>query len=275
VTTATIYGAPEGFDALLLIRRAKEHAGTLLHVARHEGRMRRLAELLAFFAPEIEVLLFPAWDCLPYDRVSPNPSIVSERIATLTRLLEPATGQRIVITTVNAAVQKVPPQLVFLGESLDVKAGGTIRPEKLIAYLESHGYGRADTVMEPGEYAVRGGIIDIFPSGEGDPVRLDLLKACAASTPLPSAAPKKPNSSCFVRFPRSPWTSRASRASAPNGASCSARAPPTIRSTRRFPRVAAILAWNIGCRCSMRAWKRCWITWTPPPSRWTTSLRRR
>jgi len=175
VSIPHIYGAPEGFDALLLIRRAEEHQGTLLHVARNEARMMRLADLLAFFAPRIEVLRFPAWDCLPYDRVSPNPAVVSDRIATLTRLLEPATGQRIVLTTVNAAVQKIPPQLVFFGESLDVTAGGTIRPEKLIAYLDQHGYGRADTVMEPGEYAVRGGIIDIFPSGEGDPVRLDFF----------------------------------------------------------------------------------------------------
>jgi len=175
VTLANIYGAPEGYDALLLIRRAQEHAGTLLHVARHEGRMRRLAEYLAYFAPGIEVLMVPAWDCLPYDRVSPNPAVVSERIASLSRLLESAAGPRVVITTVNAAVQRVPPQTVFLGSSLDVKAGATVKPEKLTAYLESRGYARADTVMEPGEYAVRGGIVDIFPSGEGDPVRLDFF----------------------------------------------------------------------------------------------------
>jgi transcription-repair coupling factor (superfamily II helicase) len=172
---ATIYGAPEGYDALLLIRRANEHKGTLLHVARHEGRMRRLAEYLNYFAPDMEVLTFPAWDCLPYDRVSPNPAVVSERIATLSRLLETATGPRVVITTVNAAVQKIPPQTVFLDASLTVKAGGTVKPEKLIAFLESRGYARADTVMEPGEYAVRGGIIDIFPSGESDPLRLDFF----------------------------------------------------------------------------------------------------
>ena len=175
MSLATIYGAPEGYDALLLVRRAHEHTGTLLHVARNEQRMVRLAEMLAYFAPDIEVLRFPAWDCLPYDRVSPNPAVISERIATLSRLLDPPSGKRIVLTTVNAAVQRVPPRLVFLGESLDVRTGGTVKPEALIAYLESHGYGRADTVMEPGEYAVRGGIIDIFPSGEGDPVRLDFF----------------------------------------------------------------------------------------------------
>ena len=105
------------------------------------------------------------------------------------------------LTTVNAAVQRVPPRLVFFGESLDVKSGGVVKPEKLIAYLESHGYGRADTVMEPGEYAVRGGIIDIFPSGEGDPVRLDFFGDTVESVrrfdPRHSAAPRRrPNSRC-------------------------------------------------------------------------------
>ena len=95
--------------------------------------MARLAEALAFFAPEVEVLRFPAWDCLPYDRVSPNPAIVSERIATLARLLEPPTRPRIVLTTVNALVQRVPPRAVFRGASLALRdrrhgrAGGLAR----------------------------------------------------------------------------------------------------------------------------------------------------
>src|SRR5689334_4750382 len=101
---ATVYGAPEGFDALLLARRRAEHKGEVLHVCRDDARMARLAEALAFFAPEFEVLRFPAWDCLPYDRVSPNPEIVSERIATLARLLEKPAKPRLVVTTVNALV---------------------------------------------------------------------------------------------------------------------------------------------------------------------------
>ena len=172
---ATIFGAPEGFDALLIARRAAEHPGMLLHVARDESRMTRLADLLAYFAPELEVLRFPAWDCLPYDRVSPNPTVVSERIVTLARLSEADAKRCIVLTTVNAAVQRVPPPWMFDGASLSLAPGSTIRPEKLIAFLEAHGYGRADTVMEPGEYATRGGIIDIFASGAADPVRLDLF----------------------------------------------------------------------------------------------------
>jgi transcription-repair coupling factor (superfamily II helicase) len=175
MTPATIYGAPEGFDALLLTRRAAEHQGTLLHVARDDTRLSRLADLLAYFAPDLETLRFPAWDCLPYDRVSPNPAVVSERIATLSRLLEPAPARRIVLTTVNALVQRVPPCTMFAGASLTVAVNGVVPPEDLVSFLEAHGYGRADTVMEPGEYAVRGGIIDIFPSGAADPVRLDLF----------------------------------------------------------------------------------------------------
>ena len=175
MTLPTVYGAPEGFDALLLARRVKEHAGPVLHATRDDARMARLAEALAFFAPHITVLRFPAWDCLPYDRVSPNPEITSERIATLARLLDPAAGPRLVLTTVNALVQRVPPRSVFAGASLTIRENGTADPEAIVRFLEGNGYGRASTVMEPGEYAVRGGIVDIYPAGEPEPVRLDLF----------------------------------------------------------------------------------------------------
>ncbi len=170
-----VWGVPEGFDALLLARRLREHRGPLLHVARDDAALARVAELLGFFAPEAEVLRFPAWDCLPYDRASPNPALVSERVATLTRLLEPASGGRIVITTVNALVQRVPPRAAFEGASLSVRTGESLDSEFLIELLIANGYGRADTVMEPGEFATRGGIFDVFPAGEAEPVRLDLF----------------------------------------------------------------------------------------------------
>ena len=171
----SVYGAPEGWDAVLLARRGAEHNGPLVHVARDDSRMAHIAEALAFFAPDVEVLRFPAWDCLPYDRVGPNPELVSERIATLARLLEPAAGRRIVLTTVNALVQRVPPRHVFHGSSRAIANGGTLRLEDLTRFLEANGYGRSGTVMEPGEYAARGGIIDIFPAGEPEPVRIDLF----------------------------------------------------------------------------------------------------
>src|SRR3712207_5886293 len=120
----TVHGAPEGFDALLLARRRAETEAPVLHVCRDDARTARLVEALGFFAPEVEALRFPAWDCLPYDRVSPNPEIVAERVATLTRLLEAGTRPRIIVTTVNALVQKVPPRGVFQGATLLLRKGG-------------------------------------------------------------------------------------------------------------------------------------------------------
>ncbi len=172
---ATVYGAPEGYDALLLARRRAEHKGSLLHVCRDDARMARLSEALAFFAPQLEVLRFPAWDCLPYDRVSPNPELVSERIATLARLLEPGGKPRLLLTTVNALVQRVPPRSAFGGASMVLRDGSTADPQDITGFLEANGYTRAGTVMEAGEYAARGGILDVFPAGEPEPVRIDLF----------------------------------------------------------------------------------------------------
>ncbi len=173
--SAAVYGAPEGWDAFLLARRRAEFTGPILHVARDDARMARMAETLAFVIPEAELLRFPAWDCLPYDRVSPNSALASERIATLGRLLEPARQPRVVLTTVNALLQRVPPRTIFRGASFDLRVNGDLHSEQLARFLEANGYGRASTVMEPGEYAMRGGIIDIFPAGEAEPVRIDLF----------------------------------------------------------------------------------------------------
>ncbi|MBO1324095.1 transcription-repair coupling factor [Acetobacter sp. TBRC 12305] len=172
---ATIWGVPEGYDALLLARRAAEHKGPVLHIARSDGAMTRLADMLAFVAADIEVLRFPAWDCLPYDRVSPNPTIVAERVATLTRLLEPTRGPRLVLTTVNAAVQRVAPRKTFEGQSLTLRTGESLDQAFLIDLLIANGYTRTDTVMEAGEFATRGGIFDLYPAGAIEPLRLDLF----------------------------------------------------------------------------------------------------
>jgi len=173
--TATVYGAPDGWDAHLIAARAREHQGPILHVARDDTRMARLAETLAFFDPNTEILRFPAWDCLPYDRVSPNPAIVSERIATLSRLTQKQDRRMVVLTTVNALIQHVPPRHVFHATTMTLEPNATCKPDKLALFLDAHGYGRSATVMEPGEYAIRGGIIDLYPAGFPEPVRIDLF----------------------------------------------------------------------------------------------------
>ncbi|KXV73101.1 transcription-repair coupling factor [Acetobacter cerevisiae] len=173
---APIWGVPEGYDALLLAKRAREHKGPVLHIARDDASTARLADMLAYVAEDVETLRFPAWDCLPYDRVSPNPAIVAERVATLTRLLEPSDGRpRLVLTTVSAAIQRVSPRSTFEGQSLTVKQGESLDQAFLIELLIANGYTRTDTVMEAGEFASRGGIFDLFPAGAAEPVRLDLF----------------------------------------------------------------------------------------------------
>ncbi|MCU0983466.1 MAG: transcription-repair coupling factor [Acetobacteraceae bacterium] len=171
----TVAGCPEGFDAVLLARARAEHAAPLVHVCRDDARMARLAEALGFFAPGVTVLQFPAWDCLPYDRVGPNPEITARRLDTLTALLEPGRAPFILLTTVNAIVQRVPPPEAFSKAVLSLRKGSAAGIDRIVAFLEANGYGRANTVIEPGEYAVRGGLIDLFPAGREEPVRIDLF----------------------------------------------------------------------------------------------------
>ena len=122
------------------------------------------------------MLSFPAWDCLPYDRVSPNADIVSRRIDVLTRLAAGSEKQPFVLlTTVNAVVQRVPPRRLFDGRVLKLGAGGRIPLDRLQGFFRNNGYIRTDTVREPGEYAVRGGIVDLWPSGAATPIRLDFF----------------------------------------------------------------------------------------------------
>ncbi|MBI3445454.1 MAG: DEAD/DEAH box helicase, partial [Magnetospirillum sp.] len=137
--------------------------------------MARIAEALSFFAPDLTILEFPAWDCVPYDRVSPNVDVVARRIDTMARLADGIDGAFVVLTTVPALAQRVPPREALVSATLDARPGSRMSIAKLVSYLEHNGYVRADTVMEPGEYAVRGGIVDLFPPGAAEPLRLDFF----------------------------------------------------------------------------------------------------
>ncbi|WP_281856425.1 transcription-repair coupling factor [Litoreibacter halocynthiae] len=169
----TISGAPEGFDAQLLLKELKR--GPVVHVARDDKRMAAMRTALAFFAPEVPVLDFPAWDCLPYDRVSPNADVAAARMATLAALAGGVPGPFILLTTLNAATQYVPAREVLAGASFVAEVDRQINETALREYLVRMGFSQSPTVMEPGDYAIRGGIIDIFPPGESGPVRLDLF----------------------------------------------------------------------------------------------------
>jgi transcription-repair coupling factor (superfamily II helicase) len=175
-------GVPEGYDAFVLGQLAADPSAKpgapplFLHVARDDRRLAELAAALAFFAPHVRAIQFPAWDTVPYDRIGPNSEIAARRIAALARLAVAAQKQpTILLTTVNAILQRVPPR-AFIRQSLRPMAPGQrIDRAQLIERLALAGYVRSGTVMEPGEYAVRGSLIDLFPPGRSSPVRLDFF----------------------------------------------------------------------------------------------------
>ena len=168
-------GAPEGFDARLVLQEAEASGGPVLHVARDDRRLAGLREALAFFAPDMPVLAFPAWDCLPYDRVSPNPDISAERMATLAGLVHGMPARFVLLTTLSAAMQRIPARAVLREAAFTARVGDRVDEGGLRAFLVRMGFSQAPTVTEPGDYAIRGGIIDIYPPGSGGPVRLDFF----------------------------------------------------------------------------------------------------
>lgn len=177
-----LYGVPEGQDARVLIARAQDAARTqkiTAHIAVDDSRAANLKELIEFFAPEVEVVMFPAWDCLPYDRISPNDDVAARRVAALMRLMAWQADDkylpRICITTVNAAVQRVMPRNALEKSGFFAQVGGRLSLAQMQSYLAANGYHRTDTVREAGQYALRGDIIDLFPAGADEPVRIDLF----------------------------------------------------------------------------------------------------
>src|SRR6202047_2786326 len=181
LTFANVAEGAEGLVVSDLARavaaRPKPPAVSLAVVCRDGARMQQLARELEFFAPDLPVLQFPAWDCQPYDRVSPHGGILSQRMTTLAQLSRLAGSEKplIVLTTVNAVVQRVPAREIVAAQALSVAPGHVVPMYPIVAWLEHNGYSRSSTVREPGEYAVRGGILDLFPAGLEQPVRFDFF----------------------------------------------------------------------------------------------------
>ncbi|MGE0749225.1 MAG: transcription-repair coupling factor [Variibacter sp.] len=180
----TLAGVADGAQGLAvadlaraLYARGTVGPATLAVICRDGPRMAALARALKFFAPEAALLEFPAWDCQPYDRVSPHASFVAQRMITLSRLAR-TKGQgapAIVLTTVNAALQRVPAKNAIAGQSLSAAPGNMLDMDGVVKWLELNGYTRASTVREPADYAVRGGIVDLYPPGMEQPIRLDFF----------------------------------------------------------------------------------------------------
>lgn len=166
-----VSGAPEGFDAQLVVSELVKTQKPVLHIARDDKRLAAMQAALAFFAPHIPVVTFPAWDCLPYDRVSPNADVSATRMATLAGLVHGMPDQFVLLTTLSAATQRIPARTLLKEAAFSATVNYQIDEKGLRNFLTRMGYVQAPTVVEPGDYAVRGGIIDIYPPGQSGPVR--------------------------------------------------------------------------------------------------------
>ena len=182
IAGSVVFGAPEGQDARILAAKARAlmpEDRVVVHIALDDKRVAELSELLTFFAPDVRIVAFPAWDCLPYDRVSPNQDITARRVAALSTLMswqaQRERHPRIVLTTVNATAQRVMPASALSQNVFFAAAGQKISVDDLTGFMQRNGYVRVETTREPGDYSLRGGIIDVFPPGHAEPFRIDLF----------------------------------------------------------------------------------------------------
>lgn len=173
----TISSVPDGYDAVLLDKFILNSAKEILYIVSDGNALERAAELLAYFNPKLDILKFPAWDTVPYDRVSPNINITAQRVETLTTIVSNPNPKkpRVILASIGSALQKLPPAKIFLNSIRQVKKGNKLVFNDFIHYVSLNGYTRVEQVIEPGEYAVRGDIIDIFPVGTNEPLRIDLF----------------------------------------------------------------------------------------------------
>ena len=174
-TPLTLAQVARGAQPLVMADLARASTGRAVFIAPDDSAMRAIVDAAAFFAPELEVIEFPAWDSLPYDRASPALSISARRLSALFRLQAGKAKAQLVVTTANAILQRVLSPFRIRESVREFKPGMEIGRESLGLLLQKQGYGRTDTVIDKGEYAVRGSIVDIFPSGMDEALRLDFF----------------------------------------------------------------------------------------------------
>ncbi len=171
----TLAGTPAGFLPWLLADLARAAPRRAVCIAADDAEMRAVADAAHFFAPEITVLSFPAWDCLPYDRASPSLRVTAERLATLAALQVKPSGPQLLLTTVNAATQRTLTPFRLRALSARLAPGERIDRDSLAELLVANGYIRTETVADAGDFAVRGSLVDLFPSGLPHALRLDFF----------------------------------------------------------------------------------------------------
>ena len=171
----TLAGCVAGYQPWLMADLARAATGRAVFVAADDASARAMLDAVTYFAPELETVYFPAWDCLPYDRASPSMRVSSDRLAALAALAAPTTKAQLLVTTVNAALQRTLKPARIADLTAAIKPGARIDRDRLAAMLTANGYVRTDTVFEAGEYAVRGGLLDLFAAGDSHALRLDFF----------------------------------------------------------------------------------------------------
>ncbi len=172
-----VASAPDGVEPAAFGAAARLRGGVSLFVARDESRAAAFEGAVRFFIPDLETARLPAWDSLPYDRISPTPAVAAQRCAVLTRLAarKSGDGALLVVTTASAVAQRVPPRSRLAAGAFAARVGNVVSPEDIETYAQMNGYGRASTVRAPGDYAMRGGVLDIFAPGAPEPLRFDFF----------------------------------------------------------------------------------------------------
>ncbi|WP_434629835.1 transcription-repair coupling factor [Chromobacterium sp. CV08] len=165
---------PDGLDSHAIAALAKQRRPLLILTADAQAAQRLKAEL-PFFAPELSIALFPDWETLPYDHFSPHGDLVSERLATLWQIRQREC--QVVIAPVATALGRLAPVGYLLGRTFFLKAGQQLDVEKLRGDMITAGYQHVTQVMAPGEFSVRGSLIDLYPMGSPLPYRIDLFDA--------------------------------------------------------------------------------------------------
>ncbi|YBV97410.1 transcription-repair coupling factor [Phyllobacteriaceae bacterium JZ32] len=174
-----IDGVADGYEAFALARIVEEmgEGGPVLFIVRDGQRAADIEQVLGFVRPELPVLNFPAWDCLPYDRVSPGADAAARRLAAMAGMaaLRQKKHPGVVLATANAALQKLPPREAIAAQIFVARPGNRVDMNDLAQRLERNGFERVSTVRDVGEFAVRGGILDLYAPGAEEPLRLDFF----------------------------------------------------------------------------------------------------
>jgi len=171
----TLASVTRGAQPLVMADLARATKTRAVFIAESEAAMTAVAEAATFFAPELDVIEFPAWDCLPYDRASPALSVSARRLSALHRLQAQVAGPQLLVTTANAVLQRVLTPFRIRESVRALVPGMEIGRDSLIALLRRQGYMRSDTAVDAGEFAVRGSLFDLIPSGLGEGLRLDFF----------------------------------------------------------------------------------------------------